>query len=94
MFRFSLTPGNIADITAAHELAAKLPSNGCLIGDMGYDAKKLRVDLAFRGTATVIPTNPTHKHQWYINRETYKAPQSYRADVVPDQRLPPYRNSL
>ena len=66
LFRFSLTPGNIADITAAHELAAKLPSNGCLIGDMGYDAKK------FRGTASVIPTNPTHKHQWYINRETYK----------------------
>jgi transposase len=30
------------------------------------------VDLALRATATVIPTNPTHKHQWYINRETYK----------------------
>jgi hypothetical protein len=39
---------------------------------MGYDAKKFRVDLAQRGTATVILTNPTHKHQWYINRETYK----------------------
>jgi putative transposase len=39
---------------------------------MGYDAKELRVDLALRGTATVIRTNPTHKHQWYINRETYK----------------------
>jgi hypothetical protein len=25
------------------------------------------VELALRGTATVIPTNPTHKHQWYIN---------------------------
>jgi hypothetical protein len=73
LFRFTLTAGNIADITAAHELAAKPPSNGCLIGDMGgYDAKKIRVDLAFRGTATVIPTNPTHKHQWCINRETYK----------------------
>jgi putative transposase len=35
---------------------------------MGYDAKELRVDLALRETAT----NPTHKHQWYINRETYK----------------------
>jgi hypothetical protein len=89
LFRFSLTA---ADITAAHELAAKLPSNGCLIGDMGYDAKKLRVDLALRGTASVIPTNPTHKHQWYINRETYK--HRDRADVVPDQRLSPYRNSL
>ena len=72
LFRFSLTAGNIADITASYELAAQLPSNGCLIGDMGYDAKKLRMDRAFRGTASVIPTNPTHKHQWYINRETYK----------------------
>jgi hypothetical protein len=43
LFRFTLTAGNIADITAAHELAAKLPSNGCLIADMGYDATKLRV---------------------------------------------------
>jgi putative transposase len=39
---------------------------------MGYDATNLRVDLAFCGTATVIPTNLTHKHQWYINHETYK----------------------
>jgi transposase len=72
LFRFTLTAGNIADITAAYELAAQLPSNGCLIGDMGYDATKLRVDLALRGTASVIPTNPTHKHPWYYNRETYK----------------------
>ena len=72
MSRFSLTGGNIADITAAYELALKLPSNGCLIGDMGYDAKDLRVSLAFRGTATIIPTNPTHRHQWYINLDTYK----------------------
>jgi hypothetical protein len=34
LFRFTLTAGNIADITAAHELAAKLPSNGCLISDL------------------------------------------------------------
>ena len=72
LFRFELTPGNIADITAAYELAAKLPSNGCLIGDMGYDALQLRQDLAFRGTATVIPSNPTRKHQWPIDRATYK----------------------
>jgi hypothetical protein len=54
LFRFELTPGGIADITPAYELAAKLPSNGCLIGDMGYDALPLRRDLAIRGTATVI----------------------------------------
>lgn len=39
---------------------------------MGYDAQKLRVDLALRGKATVIPTNPTHQHPWYTNRETYE----------------------
>ena len=66
-FRFSLTSGHIANITAARELAAKLPSNTRLIGDIGYDAKKLWENLAFRGTATVIPTNPTHKHQRYID---------------------------
>jgi transposase len=72
LFRFLLTPGNIADITAAYKLAPMLPSQGCLIGDAGYDAQHLRQDLAFRGTATVIPTNPTRKYQWPINRETYK----------------------
>ena len=53
-------------------MAAKLPSNGCLIGDMGYDAQQLRQDLAFHGTATVIPSNPTRKHPWPIDLETYK----------------------
>jgi len=67
-----LTPGNCADITTAYELAAQLPSNGCLIGDMGYDALELRQTLAFQGTATVIPTNPTHKHKWPIDLKTYK----------------------
>jgi hypothetical protein len=69
--RFTLTAGNISDITAAYELAAKLPSNGCLISDMGYDATKLRVDLAFRevqpsfrpippaSTNGTSPTRPT-----------------------------------
>jgi transposase len=72
LFRFSLTPGNVADITAAYELITDLPDKGCLIGDMGYDARKLRQALAFRGIASVIPTNPTHQTQWPINLETYK----------------------
>ena len=72
LFRFSLTPGNVADITAAYELTKQLPDKGCLIGDMGYDARRLRMGLAFRGISSVIPTNPTHKYKWPINRETYK----------------------
>ena len=39
---------------------------------MGYDALKLRQDLAFQGTASVIPTNPTRKQAWPIDLETYK----------------------
>lgn len=31
-------------------------------------------DLAFRGTARVIPTNPKRKCQWPIARHTYKTP--------------------
>ena len=62
----------VADVTEAYRLVAQLPSNGCLIGDMGYDALELRQQLAFRGTASVIPSNPTRKHPWPIDWETYK----------------------
>ena len=62
-----------------HELAAKLPSNGCLIGDMGYDAKKLRVDLAFRGNGDCYPDRTAILSTGH---------------GVSDQRFPPYRNSL
>jgi len=68
-----LTPGNIADITAAYQLAATLPSNGCLIADAAYDALALRQQVAFHGTATVIPCLATRKQQWPLDRETYKA---------------------
>ncbi len=50
-----------------------MPSRGCLIGDASYDATELRQELAFHGTATVIPTIATRKHQWSFDRETYKA---------------------
>lgn len=72
LFQFSLTPGNIADITAAYPLVATLPPRGCLIGDAGYYATELRQELAFRGTATVIPTIATRKHKWSFDRQTYK----------------------
>ena len=72
LFRFLLTPGHWADVTAAYDLAEQLPAQGCLIGDTAYDALKLRQDLAFRGIATVIPTHPTRKHQWPIDLDTYK----------------------
>lgn len=44
-----------------------------MVCDMAYDARAFREDLASRGTATVIPTNPTRKHQWPIDRRIYKS---------------------
>jgi transposase len=72
VFRFSLTAGNDADITEAYQLVKQVPSNACLIGDMGYDALQLQLQLAFRGAASLIPSNPTRKHPWPIDREVYK----------------------
>ena len=53
-------------------ISRAITSNGCLIGDMGYDALELRQQLAFRGTASVIPSQPTQKHPWPLDTETYK----------------------
>jgi transposase len=39
--RSTSSPTARAGITEAYRLAAQLPSNGCLIGDMGYDALEL-----------------------------------------------------
>ena len=72
LYRFSLTPGNVADVTAAYDLVPSLPPKGCVIADMGYDATEFRQQLAFRGTATVIPTNPTRKQAWSIDWNAYK----------------------
>ena len=68
-----MTPGNVADITAAYPLIATLPPKGCLIADAGYDATQLRQELAFHGTASVIPTIKTRHHQWSFDRKCYQA---------------------
>jgi transposase len=72
LFRFALTVGQYSDVKAGYDLAAALPPKGCLIADMAYDALRLRQQLAFQGTASVIPTNPRHKRKWPIDLERYK----------------------
>ncbi len=51
-----LTPGNIADITAAPALLTAMPLRARLIADKGYDADSLRRRLAASGTQAVIPS--------------------------------------
>jgi transposase len=56
-----LTPGNIADITAAPGLLAAMPPAQRLIADKGYDANSLRGTLDAQGTEAVIPSTASHK---------------------------------
>ncbi len=72
-FEFLLTPGNIADITAAPELLANVPPPRRLIADMAYDAVSLRRWLESHGGEAVIPPNPTRKHPHSYDAEAYKS---------------------
>jgi transposase len=56
-----LTPGNIADISAAPGLLAAMPPPRRLIADKGYDANSLRGALARQGTEAVIPSTASRK---------------------------------
>jgi transposase len=82
LFRFTLTAGNIADITAAHGLAAKLPSNGCLIGDMGYDAtNRARTWRSAARRRSFRPIPPTSTSGTSTKRPTKTAILSSRCGV-------------
>ncbi|MCZ8103505.1 MAG: IS5 family transposase [Burkholderiales bacterium] len=56
-----LTPGNIADITAADELLEAAGPLRCLVADNGYDANRLRKLLKRQGAKTVIPSRSNRK---------------------------------
>ncbi len=48
------------------------PGTRCLIGDMGYDADRVRQDLLLRGVLPVIPSNPARKETLPLDRELYR----------------------
>jgi transposase len=67
-----LTPGNIADISAAPQLLAIVPPPTRLIADKAYDAVSLRNWVAQYGGQAVIPPNPTRKHPCTYDRKAYR----------------------
>jgi transposase len=69
---FLITPGNVADISAAPMLLAKVPAPRRLIADKAYDARSLREWLAARGAKAVIPPNPTRKHPARYDARLYR----------------------
>ena len=56
-----LTPGNIADISAAPALLAAMPPARRLLADKGYDANSLRGALCTQDTEPVIPSRCSRK---------------------------------
>jgi transposase len=68
-----LTPGQTHESRAFEALVEGLaPGARCLIGDMGYDADRIRQKLLLRGVLPVIPANPARKQPLALDRELYR----------------------
>jgi transposase len=68
-----LTPGQTHESRAFEALVEGLASGTrCLIGDMGYDADRIRQDLLLRGVLPVIPSNPARNQPLSLDRELYR----------------------
>ena len=48
------------------------PGTRCLIGDMGYDANRVREELLVCGVLPVIPSNPVRKEPLPLDRALYR----------------------
>lgn len=57
----------------APALLEPLPAAAWLLGDTAYDSDRFRMFLADRGTAPVIPPNPTRKNLPAFDADRYKA---------------------
>jgi len=69
---FTLTPGNIADISVARDLLDTLAPPRGLLADKAYDADSLRTWLSDRGVEAVIPSNATRNRPYPLDKTAYK----------------------
>ena len=68
-----LTPGQTHESRAFAALVEDMvPGTRCLIGDMGYDADRIRQDLLVRGVLPVVPSNPARTTPLPLDRELYR----------------------
>jgi transposase len=66
-----LTAGQEADVTQAENLIRGVPIE-VVIGDKGYDSKKVVEAIQARGAEAVIPSLSTRKEQREYDKEKYK----------------------
>ena len=71
-FAFTLTAGNVSDITAAPALLSRMKGVRYLIGDKGYDADALRTSLRKSGTVPVIPGRSNRKRKIAYDKRRYR----------------------
>ena len=69
---FSLTPGNVADITMAIPLLEAVARPKRLLADKAYDADSLRDWLTKRRIKAVIPSTASRRTPYPIDRTAYR----------------------
>jgi transposase len=69
---FTLTPGNIADISVARDLLETLAPPKRLLADKAYDADSLRNWLKTRRVQAVIPSTATRRTPYPLDKTAYK----------------------
>ena len=69
---FTLTPGNIADISVARDLIDTVRTPKRLLADKAYDADSLRGWLKARRVQAVIPSNATRRTPYPLDKIAYK----------------------
>jgi transposase len=68
-----LTPGQTHEAPTFDALVEDMaPGTRCLIGDMGYDADRIRQALLLRGVLPVIPSNPARTEPLPLDRALYR----------------------
>jgi transposase len=69
--KFILSPGNDHDVTHAEELTKDL-ENTAVLGDKGYDSKKLVDFLEAKHCVAIIPSRSNSKEKREIDKHVYK----------------------
>ena len=82
-----LTPGNVADVTAAPELLARMGRARYVLGDKGYDADPLRRALRQAGAVPVIPGFQPQA-EGPLRPRALQRPASDRERLLPPEGFP------
>ena len=90
-FALMLTPGNVADVTAAPALLARAEKAKYVIADKGYDADDLRRSLRQAGIVPVIPGRTNRKRRIHHDMVRYRERHNIENAFCRLKSLPPRR---